>query len=109
MPSSLKATTAVLTGVFLFTISALLLPGALAFADPAPVDSILAAKAVKLQLPAFHDDEMAGSDFEKLFKNMPVLPGADWPVDGVNGWSSLSSSNGDFNGSNLNHYWSIYS
>lgn len=91
MPRHLKASTTIFISVFLFTVFAGFLGGSAALAESDPVEKVLAAKPVALQLPAFSEDAMAGSDFEKLFKKMPLVPGDDWPTAGKDGWKILET------------------
>jgi dipeptidyl aminopeptidase/acylaminoacyl peptidase len=51
-------------------------------ADPLAVTSLLATGPVNFNLPAFHDEEMAGVKVNDLFEEMPLLPGGDWPAEG---------------------------
>jgi dipeptidyl aminopeptidase/acylaminoacyl peptidase len=78
MPSQMKSFSTVLTGVFLFLMGFV----SVVQAEPVPVNQILTPGLIPLQLPAFHDDEMAGVDFEKMFNNLPAQPGPAWPKEG---------------------------
>ncbi len=84
------------TRLFLLVIFAALLAGIPASAETVPVETVLSHKAVNLQLPAFHDDSMAGADLEKLFQQMPVLPGSDWPSSDWQDWDELEGKTGNF-------------
>ena len=50
--------------------------------DPVHPDRILVTGAVELQLPAFHDDDLAGVKFADLFDGLPGVPGEEEPAAG---------------------------
>ncbi len=91
MPSQLNLSAAALVGVFLCLVCIVLPGGSAVQADPIPVKTVLQAKLVPLQLPAFHDQDRAGTDLEKLFKNLPTLLSPDWPLASQSGWQRLTS------------------
>ena len=71
--------------------------------DPVHPDRILVTGAVELQLPAFHDDDLAGVKFADLFDGLPGVPGEEEPAAGrqfagpggtSNKWSEKSLRNG---------------
>jgi dipeptidyl aminopeptidase/acylaminoacyl peptidase len=73
--------------IFLGILPALLaLPAAAADETPAvapiAVDAVLATDAIPLALPAFHDAEQAGVDWDDLLQEMVALPGVRWPRQG---------------------------
>ncbi len=97
MPSQLKVSFLFRSGLFLFLISIALLWGSPAGAEPISVDKALFSEPLPLQLPAFYDQDLAGTDLEKLFKNLPALPGNNWPTDGGGGWQNSNEADGGFN------------
>ena len=96
MPSQTQASVSVLKTVVLCLVSFILLPGSAAVAEPGPVQEVLTTEIFQLQLPVFHDEALAGTDMEKLFKNLPTLPGTDWPVADANDWNALGGADGNF-------------
>lgn len=51
-------------------------------AEPIPVEALLVAGPVPLQLPVFADAEKAGATADDLFGALPALPQATWPREG---------------------------
>lgn len=89
MPIQTQASATILKTFSLILISVILLGGSTALADPQPVTNVLATHPFPLQLPAFHDDDMAGTDLDKMFNNLPTLPGNDWPAKGQGPWQDM--------------------
>jgi len=91
MFSQLQVSGTDLIRCFLTLTLAVFLGGSSAKAESIIVGKTLATEPVLLQLPAFHDDDLAGTDLEKLFEALPVLPGSDWPKADREGWRTLDA------------------
>ncbi len=83
--------------LFFAMLALLLITPALADTEPDPtpvapvaIDGALVTDFIPLQLPAFHDADLAGVKWDDLLKEMPTMPGADWPLAG----RSFSGQNG---------------
>ena len=97
-----------LTAALLPAVLALgLLTPAAAEEAPAPlnVTSVLATGVLDLQLPAFHDEKLAGVKAADLFDALPAWPGRPWPAAGAKvpgpdgkalAWTALEGKGGTF-------------
>ncbi len=74
MPCQTKTIAATILGVFLFLVPF----SAQAQNDSLTVQEVLTPGSTILQLPVFHEEERAGTDFQKLFNNLPFLKDATW-------------------------------
>ncbi len=73
----------IMAAVLLVSLPALIPVTAPAAQQALPVEEILAAGPLTVDLPAFHDAELAGVTFKDVLQGMDPVPGNRWPRQGA--------------------------